>query len=92
MVAVQYRISTPDGHDLARLDLALPAIRLGIEADGHGPHGGVPALYRDRWRANALLGWSLLRFTWYDVMRRPGYVLATVGARLGAAAAAALPG
>ncbi|WP_439660666.1 endonuclease domain-containing protein [Lentzea sp. HUAS TT2] len=66
-----------DGGDLvARLDAAYPERRLGIEFDG-AVHNAPRALYRDRQRQNRLLqlGWSLLRFTWWDVVHDPaGYV------------------
>ncbi|MDX8047880.1 hypothetical protein SK571_00675 [Lentzea sp. BCCO 10_0798] len=69
-----------DGGDLvARLDAAYPERRLGIEFDGAAVHNAPRALYRDRQRQNRLLhlGWSLLRFTWWDVVHDPvGYVAA----------------
>lgn len=85
-VVPQHPVRTPDGHLLARLDLAWPAARIGIEADGKEPHSGLRPVFTDRWRTNALVGWQLLRFTWYDVLRRPAYVVATVRAHLRAAA------
>lgn len=82
----QHEVRTRDGHLLARIDLAWPANRLGLEADGKEPHGQLRPVYTDRWRTNALVGWQLVRFTWYDVLRRPAYVVATVRAHLTAAA------
>lgn len=82
----QYQVRTDDGHVLARLDLAWPASRLGVEADGKEPHGQLRPVYTDRWRTNALVGWQVVRFTWYDVLSRPAYVVATVRAHLAAAA------
>jgi hypothetical protein len=62
------------------LDLADPERRIAIEADGRSAHDGPDALYQDRFRQNVLMlaGWVVLRFTWADVLRRPGYVVATV--------------
>lgn len=80
----QHPVRTDSGHLLACIDLAWPARRLGIEADGKDPHGQLRPVYTDRWRANALVGWQLVRFTWYDVLSRPGYVVATVLAHLAA--------
>lgn len=62
------------------LDLADPERRIAIEADGRAAHDGPDALYEDRFRQNVLVlaGWVVLRFTWADVLRRPGYVVATV--------------
>lgn len=82
----QHVVRSPDGHPVARLDLAWPAARLAVEADGKEPHGRPRPIYTDRWRANALIGWQLVRFTWYDVLHRPAYVVATVRAHLSAAA------
>jgi very-short-patch-repair endonuclease len=65
---------------LARLDFAYPACRLGIETDGYRWHSG-----RERWRNDIrrdnqlkLLGWTILRFTWEDVHRRPAVVVAQI--------------
>lgn len=82
----QHQVRSPDGHPLARLDLAWPDRRLGLEADGKEPHGQPRPIYTDRWRANAMVGWRLVRFTWHDVRRRPAYVVGTVRAHLCAAA------
>lgn len=72
----QYEVRDRDGHLCARLDLAYPEIRLGIEYDG--------AFHRDQWpadiaRQNALLaqGWHLLRFTAQHI-RTPAAVVAQV--------------
>lgn len=82
---LQHRVHTDHGHVVARLDLAWPKRRLAVEADGKEPHSQLRPVYNDRWRANALVGWQLVRFTWYDVLRRPAYVVATVRAHLLAA-------
>jgi very-short-patch-repair endonuclease len=57
-----------------------PERRIAIEADGRSAHDGPDALHQDRFRQNVLklAGWVVLRFTWADVLRRPGYVVATV--------------
>ncbi|WP_432883870.1 DUF559 domain-containing protein [Kribbella sp. CA-245084] len=54
----------------ARLDLAMPEIRLGLEADGFEHHGTRRALVRDcRRQVNLTVrGWTILRFSWEDVM------------------------
>jgi very-short-patch-repair endonuclease len=45
--------------------------------DGSAAHDDPHALYRDRLRQNELtaLGWTVLRFTWADVVRSPAYVV-----------------
>jgi hypothetical protein len=70
-----------DGGELvARLDAAYPDCQLGIEFDGVAVHGALRALCRDRQRQNRLLhvGWTLLRFTWWDVVHDPAGFVATV--------------
>lgn len=64
----QHRVALPSGR-VARIDLAYPEIRLGIEADGRIWHSGKADFERDRTRANVLAasGWTVLRFGWADV-------------------------
>ncbi|MEV4264985.1 DUF559 domain-containing protein [Kribbella sp. NPDC049584] len=52
------------------MDLANPACRLGLEAEGFEHHGTRRALVKDcRRHVNlAIRGWTILRFTWEDVM------------------------
>jgi very-short-patch-repair endonuclease len=61
-----------------RVDFAYPGRRLAIEVDGYGPHAGRAAFQRDRTRQNRLVaaGWTVLRYTWVDVVKRPNYVAA----------------
>jgi very-short-patch-repair endonuclease len=63
-----------------RLDFAWPPVKLAAEVDGYEAHGARSAFYRDRDRQNDLvaLGWTLLRFTWTDVIRRPAHVASTI--------------
>lgn len=77
---LQHRVYDEQGRVVARLDLAYPKLRLGIEADGCGPHDRPKAIYRDNRRAHRLasLGWQLLRFTWYDAVHAPGALAAEV--------------
>jgi very-short-patch-repair endonuclease len=67
------------GRFVARIDAAYPNARLGIEVDGFAHHSSMSAFQRDRTRQNRLvaLGWTVLRFTWWDVNERPN-VLAKV--------------
>jgi hypothetical protein len=85
---VQWPVRDPAGRIIARLDLAWPQCRLDVEADGAAVHSDPTALYRDRHRQNLLagLGWTVLRFTWSDVERRPTVVIAAVSAALTATA------
>lgn len=65
---------------IARVDFCWPAARLIVEADGFAFHSDRSAYRRDRLRLNDLerLGWTVLRFTWEDVMLRPDHVAGTV--------------
>ena len=76
----QYSLQAPDGTLVARLDGAYLREKVALEYDGADPHGLPEAVFRDRWRQNRLpeLGWTVLRFTWWDVMRDPDGVAATV--------------
>jgi hypothetical protein len=69
----QFEVHAPDGQLIARLDHAYPFQRVGLEYDGRSVHEAPAALYRDRARQNALaaLGWTTLRFTWWDVVEDP---------------------
>ncbi len=63
-----------------RLDFAYPLLKLGIEADSRIWHGGRTDVQRNSEKANRLVacGWRVLRFTSFDVRRRPAYVVETV--------------
>lgn len=69
-----------DGVLIAVLDVAIPHMKLALEVDGMAYHVDVDRFQRDRTRQNALvnLGWTVLRFTWSDLVDRPGYVAAAV--------------
>lgn len=64
------------GRFVARVDAAVPELLLAIEVDGFEHHSTPEAFQQDRTRQNALvaLGWTVLRFTWNDVVRRPAHV------------------
>ena len=71
-----------------RLDGAYPHLRLGLEADSRIWHGGRLDVQRNSDKANRLLahGWRVLHFTWFDLTRRHGYVVASVERELAWAA------
>lgn len=73
-----------DGEVVARLDFAYPSVRLGIETDGYRWHGGRDRWARDMRRENRLklLGWTILRFSWDDMRRRPQIVADQIEAAL----------
>ena len=66
-----------DGALIGVIDVAIPHRRIAIEVDGMAYHTDVDRFQRDRAKQNALiaLGWTVLRFTWADLIQRPGYVI-----------------
>lgn len=68
------------GSLVAVIDVAIPHLKVAIEVDGMAYHVDVDRFQRDRTRQNQLvdLGWTVLRFTWADVVDRPGYVARAV--------------
>lgn len=61
-------------------DLGDPHLRIAIEAESFAWHGDASALTRDCARYNelSLLGWLVIRFSWWQVMRQPAYVRQTL--------------
>jgi very-short-patch-repair endonuclease len=62
------------------VDFCWPERRVAVETDGWEAHGTRTAFRRDR-RRSAMLqlaGWTVLRFTYDDVVRDPGYVRTTL--------------
>lgn len=75
----QFEVLLPNGR-LALIDLAYPESMLAIEADSFKFHGGKRILQHDVTRRNllTLLGWTVVSFTWDDVVKRPDYVVSTI--------------
>lgn len=71
-------------HMNGRVDLAYVEAKVIVEADSLKWHGSPEAFQEDRRRDNLaqLAGWTILRFTWEDVTKRPEYVVATIRAAL----------
>lgn len=69
-----------DGRFVARVDAAYPELQLAIEVDGFAHHSSPDAFQRDRTRQNYLvtIGWTVLRFTWHDVVHDPRSVARTL--------------
>jgi very-short-patch-repair endonuclease len=78
-LAVQHEVWHA-GRFVARVDAALPSCLLAIEVDGYEHHSSPEAFQKDRTRQNRLvaLGWTVLRFTWDDVVKRPAMVAQTI--------------
>ncbi|MGH9269189.1 MAG: endonuclease domain-containing protein, partial [Acidimicrobiales bacterium] len=70
---------------VGRVDFAYPEVRLAIEVDGWEAHASPEALQGDLSRQNALVGagWTVLRFTWHDIVRRPPAVATAITRVLG---------
>ena len=56
-----------------------------VEIDGMAHHRDAEAFHHDRTRRNTLiaLGWTVLNFTWPDLVERPGYVAVQVRRAIG---------
>lgn len=72
--------------DGSEVDAVWFAARVAVEVDGWGAHRGRAAFQRDRTKTNALTlaGWTVLRFTWADVIHRPARTAAAIAAALAA--------
>jgi hypothetical protein len=61
-------------------DVVFPHVRLVIEFDGWAYHVTPDRFQGDRTRQNRLVaaGWTVLRFTWHDLIDRPDQVISTI--------------
>lgn len=84
----EYEVRTQSGILVARVDLAYVPRRVALECDSERWHSGRQRRQRDLQRQNALIlaGWTVLRFTWNDLVDRPGSIVAQVRAALAGAA------
>lgn len=78
-VVPQCPIMTTDGRVVAKTDLGIPSVKLGLEAHSRQFHFGPvrERLDEERDLAAAACGWELLDLGWYAT-KRPADVLATV--------------
>jgi very-short-patch-repair endonuclease len=88
-VAPQHEVHGTDGRWIARVDLAIPELRIAIEYDGREVHERRDVFVSDRRRQNALVaaGWTVLRFSAAD-LRNPALIIRAVTAAVAAARAA----
>jgi very-short-patch-repair endonuclease len=72
-----------------RIDFAFPELMIAIEVDGYESHSRYDVFEDDRVRGNELElgGWTVLRFTWHQLTKCPGYVVAVLRAALAQVAA-----
>lgn len=77
-------VTDSNGTFIARLDFAYPAKRIAIELDSLAFHTDKKSFQTDRQRQNRLIlaGWTVLRFTWWDVLAGQEWVLDTVATAL----------
>lgn len=68
------------GFAVLRFDVVFRELKLILEVDGWSTHTQLDRFQTDRTRQNAVagLGWQVLRFTWFDIVERPAYVVAAV--------------
>lgn len=69
-------VRLPDG-SRAFVDVAFPTRLLAVEVDGWAWHSDPERFRRDRTRQNLLVagGWTVLRFTWADLVEQPERVV-----------------
>jgi hypothetical protein len=81
---VEHEVVTAAGRFVARLDLAFPDRRVGLELDSRRHHLTAAAFEADRPRQNELelLGWTVLRYTWRHYLQTPGRIVSDVDAAL----------
>ena len=81
---VYQHVVRADGRFIARVDFAYPEWRLAVEVDGHDSHATPAQLQQDLTRQNLLVaaGWTVLRFTWSDVIDRPELVASSIRRQL----------
>jgi len=65
---------------IGEIDLAFDGIKLAVEMDGRAWHSAADRFQRDRERQNRLVaaGWTVLRYTWFDLTHRPDHVIAEI--------------
>jgi len=85
---VRPQVEIDDRGFFCRSDLVDVKRRIVIEADSFEFHGHRAALRNDcrRYTALAIRGWTLVRFSWEDVMLHPEYVRLSLSALVGSPA------
>lgn len=75
-IVEEYEIRDADGAEIARVDLAIPSIRLAIEAHSRRWHFDDGARSEDEWREMGLatVGWDVRYVGWAATTKRPGEV------------------
>jgi hypothetical protein len=78
----QFLVNDDDGVEVGRFDFAYPPKMALIETDSEGFHMDPVSFQRDREKQNRaqLLGWTVYRFTWRQIVDTPEEVLRTLRA------------
>ena len=73
----QFQVRDGSGRFVCRADFAYPEQRLLIELDSEAFHMDRDTFQRDRAKQNRTLalGWTTVRFTWYDLTKHPDQVV-----------------
>ena len=81
---LQHEIRSDDGRFVSRVDFAYPDIRLAIELDSEAHHMDRLTFRGDRRKQNeaSVLGWTVLRYTWWDLHERVSQVQREIRAAL----------
>lgn len=82
----QLEVRDAAGAFLGRLDFGDAALRLGVEGDGRQGHAGDHRAADDRWRDSRFreAGWTVERYTWWEVRKRPDQLQSRLAARVAA--------
>jgi hypothetical protein len=80
----QFQIRRPDGSTVCRSDIGFPDALVRVELDSGAYHMDRQTFRKDRAVQNQteLLGWRTLRYTWWELIARPGSVIAEVAEAL----------
>jgi hypothetical protein len=75
-VTPQLEVAVPGQKRTIHPDLGDPVLAIAIEAESFEWHGKPAHLSRDcrRYNTLSLLGWHVIRFSWWQVMHDPAYV------------------
>lgn len=81
----QYTVRDAGGGFVCRADFAYPESMLLIELDSEAHHLDRMTFRGDRSKQNkaVVLGWTVLRYTWWDLQERPWHVRSEVRSALG---------
>jgi very-short-patch-repair endonuclease len=84
MPELQYEVRDTAGCFVCRADFAFPNKQLLIELDSEAHHLDRITFRRDRQKQNRalLLGWTVLRYTWWDLKENPMRVVGELQAKL----------